>query len=264
MMNIITMGYKPVEYDITKFSGGEIQFRLKDSNSVRGHNVAIKVNITNSAGVMALLMATDALRRAGCNDIDLVMPYIPYARQDRVCVPGEALSLKVFADLINSQGYRSVEVWDAHSDVALALIDRVQHKKQYRFVNPLLLISDHDYLVSPDAGSLKKIYEISGGVPVIRADKTRDPETGAIAGTIVYGGDLGKGNTLIVDDICDGGRTFVELAKVLKSKTSGNIDLYVTHGIFSQGFDVLEDWIDNIYCPNVFPNVPDHEMLYRI
>lgn len=263
-MNIITMGYKPVEYDITEFSGGEIQFRLKDPNSVKDYNVEIFVNITNSADVMALLMATDALRRAGCGTIDLMMPYIPYARQDRVCAPGEALSLKVFADLINSQNYRSVEVWDAHSDVALALIDRVQHKKQYRFVNPLLLTSDHDYLVSPDAGSLKKIYEISGGVPVIRADKTRDPETGAITGTSVYCDVLGNKNVLIVDDICDGGRTFIELARVLKGKTYGNIDLYVTHGIFSKGLDVFEGLVDTIYCPNVFPNVPDHKLLVRI
>ena len=260
----ITINNHNIEYDVTKFSGGEIQFRLRNPEKIRGCTVKIRVNITNSAGVMGLLMATDALRQAGCRDIDLVMPYIPYARQDRVCAPGEALSLKVFANLINSQNYRYVEVWDAHSDVALALIDRVVHKQQYRFVNPLLLVSDHDYLVSPDAGSLKKIYQISGGVPIIRADKTRDPATGQITGTVAYCDRIESSNVLIVDDICDGGRTFIELAKALKMKTWGNIDLYVTHGIFSQGLDVFDGYINKIYCPNVFPNVQDHEILKRI
>jgi ribose-phosphate pyrophosphokinase len=55
---------------------------------------------------------------------------------------------------------------------------------------------------------------------------------------------------LIVDDICDGGRTFTELAKVLKKWTDMPVDLYVTHGIFSKGMSVFDGLIDNIYCAN--------------
>jgi ribose-phosphate pyrophosphokinase len=65
----------------------------------------------------------------------------------------------------------------------------------------------------------------------------------------VYGTEeqLKDKHVIIVDDICDGGRTFIELAKVLKSNKVKNITLFVTHGIFSKGVDALfENGIDNI------------------
>jgi ribose-phosphate pyrophosphokinase len=73
----------------------------------------------------------------------------------------------------------------------------------------------------------------------------------------VYSEHVRDHNFLIVDDICDGGRTFIELAKVLRPLTNGSIFLYVTHGIFSQGLDVFKGVIDHIYTANLFN--PSHE-----
>jgi ribose-phosphate pyrophosphokinase len=213
---------------------------------------------------MELLVMTDSLRRTyGYIPINLVCPYVPYARQDRVCAPGESLSLKVFADLINAQKYDSVEVWDIHSEVAMALLDRSYNVRQESFVKGIRNLPKRTVIVSPDAGALKKINAVSKvlGLDVLNADKKRDVDTGEITGTVLHiNGRLSDEPCLIVDDICDGGRTFIELAKELKRNGSGSVSLYVTHGIFSKGFNVFDDLIDKIYCPNVFGDVSDWKL----
>jgi ribose-phosphate pyrophosphokinase len=78
------------------------------------------------------------------------------------------------------------------------------------------------------------------------ADKVRDTKTGRISGTSVSS-ELPKLPILVVDDICDGGRTFVELGKALAEVSSQPRYLYVTHGIFSKGFEELDLYYERIF-----------------
>lgn len=263
-----------INCQIIDFPGGEVQTRL----DLEGRSLSLSVefmiraDIRSHRDVMALLMATDALRRAepGC-EITLLMPYIPYARQDRVTENGEALSIKVFADLINSQGYAQVAVWDAHSDVSLALIDRVKHFTAAQIIADRRLAlswSETPVIVAPDAGGFKRAAAVAKmlGADLCRAEKARNTKTGEITGTrIVNVGEYGEGPFLIVDDICDGGRTFIELAREIKRSVSQRpISLYVTHGIFSAGFDSLAMHVDHIYCPNVLYQGETPDFLTKI
>jgi ribose-phosphate pyrophosphokinase len=158
-------------------------------------------------------------------------------------------------DIINSLKFASVTVWDIHSDVSLALLNNVYNVHQRVFVG--LVNWTNTVLIAPDAGAIKKTLETSKalGLPMVRADKIRSVEDGSITGTTVYSEHIGDKDFLIVDDICDGGRTFVELAKVLRPLTNGKIYLYVTHGIFSKGLDVFNGLIDGVYTANPFPQV---------
>jgi ribose-phosphate pyrophosphokinase len=255
-----------------KFSGGEIQVRLEEGLARTIYQsqigVGIHAKIKSSDDLMELLLLTDAIRRTGNKTpIKLQLPYIPYARQDRVCYPGEALSLKVFCDIINAQKYDTVQVYDAHSDVALALLDNVVHVESFRILyNNRRFFPEDVVLVSPDAGAMKKVTKCAEYLEkeMVVAKKIRDPKTGNITGTDVdmstLDCPLGR-KWLIVDDICDGGRTFIELAKRMNEMVSHNgIDLYVTHGIFSKGFDVFRETvpgkdlplINHIYVANSF------------
>ncbi len=235
------------------FSGGESQVRIE---SPPLDEAQITAHIRSSDDLMSLLLLTDAARRHGAEQIDLVMPYLPYARQDRVCAPGEALSLRVVCGLINAQNYATVQVWDAHSDVAIALLDRATSRHSASFLAAAFDSADTTVLVAPDAGAIKKVEACAKqhGLRSIRADKTRNAATGAIAGTVVYSDHIGSDDFLIVDDICDGGRTFVELAKKLRPLTDGAVNLYVTHGIFSQGTAVFDGIIDRVFVANPFPD----------
>lgn len=256
-----------IEYKSFVFSGGEVSVKLLPNTAITSpfyndDNITITAHLTDSEKVMELVMLVDALRRNfGTNTrIKLVMPYVPYARQDRVCAPGEALSMKVFAGIINALNFERVTVYDAHSDVSLALIDRVFNVRQedtlpVRFKDKALL--NRCILVSPDAGASKKVFEVAKQLhlTMIQAEKKRDPNTGDITGTVVHSNHVGDVPFLVLDDICDGGKTFVELAKKLSELTTGKLYLYVTHGIFSKGLGVLEDWYDKIYTAYPFPNV---------
>jgi ribose-phosphate pyrophosphokinase len=89
---------------------------------------------------------------------------------------------------------------------------------------------------------------------VVQCDKIRDVKTGRLSGAQVFANDLQGVDCLIVDDICDGGGTFLQLAKTLRSKNAGRIFLAISHGIFSNGTDALTNELDGVFTTNSFYN----------
>ena len=271
-MNIFTYGLsgnkEQVTYESFTFHGGEEHIRFNPNDFKNIIKVEIFERLTSSSRLIRLMMTVDALNRL-LNEavkIELISPYFPYARQDRVCVNGEALSVSVVAKLINSLNFSKVTIWDAHSDVSLALLDRVVNITQVALLKNCKEISQklsegELILVSPDAGATKKTIKIAesfDGIPqVIQAQKLRDLKTGKIIMTEVSGNVEGK-RILIVDDICDGGRTFIELAKELKIKGAIEVSLFITHGIFSKGLKIFDGLIDNIYTTNSFRSTNEY------
>lgn len=249
MIKIHSKGNEVV-YDLVRFSGGELHPKIISPV----HSIAtISWTMPQAEELTLLCLLVDALKRIGVGSIRLYVPYLPYGRQDRACVEGEAFSLKVFANIINSLNFSAVETWDAHSDVTGALINNLLHTPQWACINNTNVRIRDLTFVSPDAGANKKMLEncqFFEKTGFIRADKVRDVNTGAITDTVVYCDDLQGASVLIVDDICDGGSTFIPLAKKLREKGAGEVGLYVTHGIFSKGLQVFEGVIDNIYCAN--------------
>ena len=110
-------------------------------------------------------------------------------------------------------------------------------------------------MVSPDGGALKKIYKLSealGGLEVLECSKSRDVKTGALSGFKVYADHLQGRDCLIVDDICDGGGTFVGLAEQLRAHGAGKLYLAVSHGIFSKGFEGLKAVFERVFTTDSF------------
>lgn len=256
----------------TKFPGGEVHVVLPSDSDVRYatvREVVVKAHLHSSDDIMALMVLTDALRRTLVDHtnrklpyMELQIPYLPYARQDRVTSPGTACSLAVMAQMINSLNYNSVVVFDPHSYVAEALINNMTSAD----LDTLLRISvpyevyTSSVLVSPDIGAMKKVAQLGDlyTLPVVCAVKTRDPVTGILSNPRLLDPlPNPHQDVLIVDDILDGGRTFTQLVPLLRAHTTGKIRLYVTHGIFSNGFDDLR-CLDNIYVAYSFrKQLPD-------
>ena len=254
-------------YDVVEktwtFPAGERGVRVKLPDRVNSSNrlhkessIILECNFRGSDDIIDLMLSVDAVRRTYGSDVNIALhiPYFPYARQDRQMVPGESHSLAVIAKLINSLNLARVWVIDPHSDVVEALVDNLIITRQHDAVEVTVPdIQKYDYFISPDAGALKKIYQSAKkfSKPVICAHKIRDISTGDIKGISISESDfeslVGK-SALVIDDICDGGKTFIELRKVLPSTL--DVDLYVTHGIFSQGMDKLNQAYRNIYCRN--------------
>lgn len=215
-------------------SGTEIN--LSVDRDLNNHKAIITIRREHLRDIMYLLLMTDAFRRQGVKEIHLEIPYLPYARQDRVMNPGEPFSLKVFADLLNLQNFASVTMFDVHSDVATALINNSVSIPNYELVRKSLGLG---VVICPDAGAYKKIYKTCQAVgytgEIILCNKIRNTATGEITGTKVFADDINGQDCYIIDDICDGGATFVGIAKELKKKNAGDVYLIVSHGIFSKG-----------------------------
>jgi ribose-phosphate pyrophosphokinase len=161
-----------------------------------------------------VMLATDALRRMGTEVINLMLPYFPAARQDRVMVKGEPLTVKILADMINSLHLNKVTVFDPHSEVTPALLNNCEVIYNYDFIGRAIEDIGQDLLLTaPDGGALKKIYKVSealGGIEVLECSKSRDVKTGHLKGFRVSADDLQGKSCIIVDDICDGGGTFTD------------------------------------------------------
>lgn len=270
ILNLDT-SFKPVQgteiaFKSFTFSGGEPHIKI-DTDFDKSEEVTVthRINSFNDLGLLCL--AVDALRHMDVTLANLVIPYFPAARQDRLMIPGEPLSVKVYAEIINSFGFKKVVVLDPHSEVTPAVLDRCYAVPNHAFVQEVIrLIGTDVTLISPDGGALKKIYKVSeflGGVDVVECSKSRDVKTGKLTGFKVYADDLQGKNCLIVDDICDGGGTFLGLAEELKKKHAGNLYLAVTHGIFNKGFDELKEVFQHIYTTNSFREIT-HENVTQI
>ncbi|WP_149206007.1 ribose-phosphate diphosphokinase [Flavobacterium johnsoniae] len=251
-----------IKFQSFTFSGGEPHIKIvPDFDTNRKVTITHRLNSFNDLGL--LCVTVDALRRMDVKIIELFIPYFPAARQDRVMIPGEPLSVKVYADIINAMQLNKVFVFDAHSEVTPALLNNSTVIPNYAFIKEVLnKIGENVKLISPDGGALKKIYKVSeflGGVEVVECSKSRDVKTGKLSGFKVYEDDLQGMDCLIVDDICDGGGTFVGLAEELKKKNAGKLYLAVSHGIFNKGFEVL-DCFDKIFTTNSFKDFDDQRV----
>ena len=243
----------------TTYPGGEI---LLPYIQKYGNEATIKFLPRNSNDIMALTMLKDLLDRQGLNKITLDLLYTPYARQDRVKdVDGnQYLGIKVFADIINNLNFDQVSIYDPHSNVTPALFNNAIEIKRVDLLEKIIKnIIDKNkgnvVLIAPDAGAYKDTIDIASKFDietVVMCQKIRDMATGKIKGTHIYEIDkLENKDVLIVDDICDGGATFIGIAEAItvpvKSKS-----LVVTHGIFSKGKALLEKYFDNVEAYNYF------------
>lgn len=227
--------------------------------------VLIVSRIKSLDDLMLIFLATDALRRMGIKSIGLFLPYLPFARQDRVMVDGEPLSIKVISDLINIQNYNDVFLYDTHSDVSGALINNSKVISNFSLVEKTIKrqigLGITPVLVSPDAGSYKKVFKLAQELQIedmITCSKVRDVSNGKIKKIIIDNHELISGRDLyIIDDICDGGGTFVMLGEELQKYNALSVNLIVSHGIFSKGIDL--QYIDRIYTTDSFRTITTEE-----
>jgi ribose-phosphate pyrophosphokinase len=270
-LNLVYKEASDIEYKISKFPDGQQDVTITKFDK-KVNEVIIKSSFNNFKDLELIIAATKALRNLKVERIHLYIPYILGARSDRKFVEGGTSYLKdVIAPILNAQNYITVTCIDAHSDVAAACINNLEVIDNSWFIkialtkqNQISLQNavDSFTLISPDAGALKKIYNLAEKLnykkDILIASKHRDIKTGKILSTYVplNAGEYTNNNFLIVDDICDGGRTFIEIAKAIhEMRPDAKVSLAITHGIFSAGFYELSKHIEHIYCTNSISDI---------
>lgn len=269
-------------YEISKFPDGQQTLKIVEKGfntfySLKNNNQGITINsrLNNFKDLELIVCANQCLKEIGVKRVRLYIPYCIGGRSDRKFEEGGINYIKtVIAPIINSQNFEKVTVLDPHSDVLEACINNFYSRDNRDLVLKALANIDNKdgdqdriVLVSPDAGALKKVFKIQqrfGIKDILIGSKNRDLK-GNITHTSISGevSDAENKTFVMVDDICDGGRTFIELAKVIRRDygKKSKIALVITHGIFSKGFDTIFEYIDEIYTTNSVNEFPLHNQL---
>lgn len=254
-----------VEYEVSKFPDGQQNIRILSIPQDSLSPIIIKSRLNSWQDLELIVCAVVALRNKCSNKIKLYVPYLLGARSDRAFEPGGVNYLKqVICPIINSLNLDEVISLDPHSDVTEACINNFRRGDLWAFYHEIYV--KNSIVVAPDAGAYKRAEKVAKQWDIkklITCNKVRDLKTGKITKTEVpLAGCKGK-DFILIDDICDGGRTFEEIAKVIKAKyPKAKITLVVTHGIFSNG---RISGIDKIYTTNSYQKESTprmHEMLY--
>lgn len=271
----LSPGFSPIKgdayvnYKFTTFHGGEPHFAMNLEETPTDDDVLYITQRFNSGDdIVLILVAGDAARRAGFKRLRLILPYFPAARQDRVCNPGESLTVKVFADLINSVGFEEVTIYSPHSEVTPALLNNCKYPNldEKYIVRIIEEIEDwrEDHLtevniVCPDAGAGKRVSTLtkvvakarpSMKVNLIRCEKVRDVATGELKEFYVATDDLGGHPTIICDDIVSMGGTFIGLGNKLIDANCGSLILFTSHADAQEGLEKMTTFFDAVYTTN--------------
>lgn len=239
------------QVDLNKFPDGT--FLIKEMEPTEP--VTITWLFEKNEEMLALYFLTKHLQSKGVEKIQLKMPYIPNARQDRVKAEEDVFTLKYFAELINSLKFQKVTVLDPHSYVSEALFEHIEIQTPKKYVEKVLdrIATDKLMLFFPDEGAMKR-YSNMFVLPYAFGMKKRDWATGQINGLDVTGQtEVIPGSTvLIVDDICSKGGTFYHSAKALKELGAKEVYLYISHcenSIF-EGELLKSDLVDKVFTTN--------------
>ncbi len=262
-ISITTTSSEIIKYEAMTFSGGERHVQLFNLPADLPKSLKVKVVINGSDDLMDLLLINNALSNHYGEPIllNIEIPYMPYARQDRVCATGQAFSLQLMAQLLLTLKIGYLVTWDCHSQIGVDLTGafNVSATDIIKTSKELVSILKHpeSVLVCPDKGALSRCEDLQQQLDIkqmVNCEKRRDPATGQITHTDVLVDDLTGKTAVITDDICDGGYTFIKIAEQLKTKNVERVVLYVTHGIFSKSLKVFDGLIDSIFTTNSFPN----------
>ena len=291
VLNLTNNETSDIKFEVSKFPDGQQQIKILSnirellpriylSNFV---DIQIKTRLNNFQDLELLICTVKSLKgleQVGLTfKIHLYTPYFLGSRSDRKFEEGSNNYLKdVICPIINNLKFESVTVLDPHSDVLeaclnnfkkvdnLSLIRFATNNYQYDNQKKSGIMSEDFILISPDAGANKKIFKIAEQIgytgDVITCSKSRD-ENGKLSHVVVpIDRRLATDKDfIIIDDICDGGATFINIAKDIKETWSlkNKIYLIVTHGIFSKGFKELNVYFDGIYCTNSYRDICDIE-----
>lgn len=221
---------------VNTFSDGEVQINIEET--VRGHEVFVVQSTNNPVNhnYMELLIMIDALKRASAEQINIIMPYYGYSRQDRKAAPRQPISAKLMADLLQTAGADRIMCLDLHAA-------QIQGFFNIPIDNFLALPIFADYfvkknlddivVVSPDHGGTTRARKLAMALdaPIAIMDKRRPrPNCAEILNII---GEVKGKNCIIIDDMIDTAGTLSVSVKALRQAGAKSIYACATHGILS-------------------------------
>lgn len=233
-------------YKVIEFPDGELHLELDEIN--RKDDVDIICRIKNGNDLFILMQLSDILNRQCIRPAHIYIHYLMGMRCDRLFDLNRPFTLGIVSKVINSFNAGQVMVAEPHSLRTLEEINNCLPNNTS--LEAACAFEDNGYkLVSPDKGATER-YPISFAVECY---KNRDVNTGKLLNFEVYAADSVEGEDLIViDDLCDGGGTFVGLAPKLRELKPKSLSLFVTHAVNPTGINNVLEAYDHVYTTNSY------------
>jgi ribose-phosphate pyrophosphokinase len=232
------------EINIDKFSDGEVCSDFK--TSVRGKRIYLLSSPNTAEKILQLNFAIDAAKRAGAKEIIPIVPYFPYARQDKKDQARGPIGAKVMAEMLEQRGATQIITFDLHADQIQGFFNiPVMHMEgKYLFDRYIFdlyrdKVNDNMVLCAPDAGAVKRVKGFRDqlkqrwgiDLPIVMIDKTRKKANEIDSMVII--GEVRAKDVVIIDDMCDTAGTLVKAASELKDAGAKTVRAVVTHGVLS-------------------------------
>lgn len=247
------------------FPDGELYFRLP-TESLNGEDVLIVQSLYGQPNnrLIEYIFATSTAKDLGARRVIGIVPYLSYARQDRRFKPGEAISLKIVADLIHNSGTDHLIVVDMHLHRVRGSELESIFKIPVSNVSAMPLFGDffkdvvkNGIVVGPDEEAIEfaRAAAIKYNGRYTNFSKTRlgDREVNIVADkTIEFSGK----DVLIVDDIISTGGTIITAVKLLREFNVRNIYVAATHALLVEGaLDKLKNLqLKDLVSSNTIPS----------
>ena len=221
------------------FADGEIL--VEPEETVRGRNVYIiqSTNAPVTERLMEVLVCCDACKRASAKEINVVIPYFGYARQDRKAKPRQPITAKLVADLIQAAGVNRCITVDLHASQIqgffnIPIDDLTAIPMLGQYIKSLNFNKEDIVVVSPDHGGTVRARNLAFQLdaPIAIIDKRRPRPNVVEAQNVI--GDVKDKICIVVDDICDTAGSLVAGCELLKQHGAKEVLAAITHGVFSR------------------------------
>lgn len=266
------LGTRLTPTTLRDFASGEVYVRFNES--VRGSDAFVVQSICPPVNewIMETLLMVDALKRGSAKRITVVLPFYPYARQDKKHKGREPISARLIADLLKTAGANRILTVDLHSSQIQGFFDGpVDHLFAMKILTQHVAkkYAGQDLtVVAPDAGRVKvaeRWANMLGGRPLAIVHKTRDPSVPnqVVANRVV--GDVNGKVCVLVDDMIDTAGTICTAADVLFDGGAAEVVVAATHPVLSDpaAERLKNSRISEIVLTNTMP-IPTEKMLDKM
>jgi ribose-phosphate pyrophosphokinase len=263
------LGVAPTPTDAYDFANGELFVRFRES--VRGSDAFVVQAMPHGINrwVMETLIMIDALKRGSAKRITVVLPFYPYARQDKKHRGREPISARLIADLMRTAGANRILTVDLHTAQIqgffdgpvdhLFAMDTLAGYVETKYAGRPLTV------VAPDSGRVRvaeRWTDRLGGCPLAFIHKTRDPRSPnqVVANRVV--GDVENRVCLIVDDMIDTGGTITKASEILYDAGAADILVAATHAVLSDPAPekLKNSRISEVVVTNTLPLTPEKQV----
>lgn len=237
------LGTKLGSVESSQFENGERRVQVEYRHQTKDASETVLVQSLSKPvdeHLIEFCLLSDALSRQGSTNLIGVVPWLGYSKQDKVFLPGEPLSAKVIAQILQVTKIKKIITFDLHNRAITGFFDIpvVELSAKPLFLDYFRKKIDGDewVVVAPDEGAVKSsaYFARELNVPIAYLDKRRDLKTGKVE-VVSMNGEVKEKNVIIVDDMIATGSTMMATASYLKKMGAKSIRVAATHHLYLPG-----------------------------